>query len=246
MTAQTLEFEGARILPVGDRGLLLRFGDAIDRDLHQAVLRTEQLVQAKLPDGVTELIPSYCALFIGYDPLVTDFDSLTASLFALKRGDAGPQKSGKVWDVPVCYEEDLAQDLNEVARLKGLTPEAVINAHLSGDYLVYMYGFTPGCAYLGGVPDAIQLPRKTAPVWDIAAGSVIIAGPQCLVTTLKMPTGWWIIGQSPFQFLRPGADDPFPLDVGDSLRFSRVSRDRFEDLCQTSASASSASEGAAP
>ncbi len=44
-----------------------------------------------------------------------------------------------------------------------MSEEAVIAAHLAGDYRVFMYGFAPGYAYLTGVPEAIHLPRKAGP-----------------------------------------------------------------------------------
>jgi inhibitor of KinA len=91
-----------------------------------------------------------------------------------------------------------------------------------------MYGFAPGYAYLAGVPLAIQRPRKPSPLRGIAAGSVLIAGPQCLVTTLTMPTGWWIIGRSPTAILTDDGERPFLFDIGDRVRFRRISRDTFD------------------
>jgi inhibitor of KinA len=64
-------------------------------------------------------------------------------------------------------------------------------------------------------------------VRGVAAGSVIIAGPQCLVTTLTMPTGWWIIGRSPTRILTSDPARPFLFDVGDKVRFRRISRAEF-------------------
>ena len=125
------------------------------------------------------------------------------------------------------YDDDLAPDLASVARMTGLSTETVINAHLAGDYAVFLYGFAPGYAYLGGVPKPIQLDRKPAAVRGVAAGSVIIAGPQCLVTTLTMPTGWWIIGRSPTQILTGDPERPFLFDVGDKVRFRRITRAEF-------------------
>ncbi|MCK0103002.1 allophanate hydrolase subunit 1 [Pseudohalocynthiibacter aestuariivivens] len=216
------------IQPVGDSGLMVRFGAAVDPDIHAQVLEADSAISAAGIEGVTELIPSFAALFVGYDPLQTDFETVSAAVRALGPMKSKERTSGQIWQVPVCYGDGLSPDLAEVAVRTGLSEEEVINAHLSGDYLLYMYGFAPGYAYLGGVPKEIQLPRKTAPVRDIPAGAVMIAGPQALVTTIKMPTGWWIIGQSPFQFLRPGEDNPFPLAVGDRVQFTRMSRDDFE------------------
>lgn len=134
-------------------------------------------------------------------------------------------------EVDVCYDPDFSPDLESVAEACGLTPEQVIAAHLSGEYSVYMYGFAPGYAYLAGVPASIQVPRKQTAVRDIPAGSVLVAGPQCLITTLKMPTGWWIIGRSPTKILDAKAlDRPFLFDVGNTVRFRRVTGDVFGEL----------------
>ena len=91
-----------------------------------------------------------------------------------------------------------------------------------------MYGFSPGYAYLSGIPEDIQIPRKPAAVRDVPAGSVIIAGPQCLVTTLTMPTGWSIIGRSPTPILTGDPARPFLFDVGDRVVFQRIDLATFE------------------
>ena len=57
--------------------------------------------------------------------------------------------------------------------------------------------------------------------------SVIVAGPQCLVTTVRMPTGWWIIGRSPDRILTGDAARPFLFDVGDRVVFRRIGRAEF-------------------
>ena len=104
----------------------------------------------------------------------------------------------------------------------------MIAAHLAGRYHVYMYGFAPGYAYLAGVPPALRLNRKPAPLRGVPAGSVLIAGPQCLVSTLTMPTGWWIIGRTPFAVLTGDPDHPFRLQTGDRLRFVPAPRSVLE------------------
>jgi inhibitor of KinA len=85
-----------------------------------------------------------------------------------------------------------------------------------------MYGFAPGYAYMGGVPLALQLPRKPVAERGHPVGSVIIAGPQCLITTLPMPTGWWVIGRTPLAVLDPLGERPFRFDPGDTIRFERM------------------------
>lgn len=213
--------------PVGDCGIMLRFGDRIDQNIHANVVAFHKAAEQAGLDGVTEFVPSYTALFVGYDPLAIDYDTLSTALLALNP-DAAEARAPTVWRVPVCYERDLAPDLDEVAAQTGLSTDAVINAHISGTYMIYMYGFAPGYAYLGGVPDILQLPRKETPVRGVPDGTVCIAGPQSLVTTMTLPNGWWRLGRTAFRFLRPDTDNAFPLAVGDQVKFIRVSRDDYE------------------
>ena len=92
-----------------------------------------------------------------------------------------------------------------------------------------MFGFSPGASYLSGVDPRIRLPRKPAPVRDVPAGSVIIAGAQCLVMTVTMPTGWWVIGRTP-SARWAGSDPGAGVDIGDVVEFVPVDRRRFDEL----------------
>ncbi|MBE9607147.1 allophanate hydrolase subunit 1 [Acetobacteraceae bacterium H6797] len=215
--------------PVADHALLVDFGDRIDKAVHDEVLRLDAGLSAQSVPGFLEAVPAYVNILIRFDPMVTDHGAVEAALRRLIAAPGSAPKAGQVREVRVCYDADLALDLPGVAEATGLDAEDVIAAHLAGDYRVYMYGFAPGYAYMAGVPEKIRVPRKTAPVRDIAAGSVMIAGPQCLVTTMVMPTGWWVIGRSPTRILDGGEGDrPFLFDVGDSVRFTRISRAEFE------------------
>jgi inhibitor of KinA len=213
-----------RFTPVADRALLVEFGDRIDPAIHDKVLSLDQALAANPPLGLLEVTPAYASLLITFDPIQTDHAAVQTASEALLHTTQTTAKTPKTHQIAVCYDDDLAADLSEVARQTGMSPEAVINAHLSGQYQVYLYGFAPGYAYLAGVPTALHLPRKSAAIRDIPAGRVIIAGPQCIVTTLKMPTGWWIIGASPDAVLRDDPDRPFLFDVGDHVRFHRIDR----------------------
>lgn len=204
--------------PVAEHGLLVEFGDRIDAATHSAVLALDRALKARPFVGFAEAVPAYVNILVRFDPMVTNHAGVEAALRALVsapevRADGALRRVDVVYDGP---------DLEEVARRSGLSPEAVIAAHLAGDYEVALYGFAPGYAYLSGVPEAIALPRKEAAVLGIAAGAVIIAAGQCIVTTLTMPTGWWIIGHSPTVILDAQGARPFLFDVGDRVQFQRV------------------------
>ena len=204
---------------VAEHGLLVEFGARIDDVTHAAVLALDRALAANPFAGFAEAVPAYVNLLVRFDPMVTDHRAVEAALRALTKATPTEGVQGTRRVVDVVYD---GPDLDEVARRCGLSPEAVIAAHLGGDYQVALYGFAPGYAYLSGVPKAIALPRKEAAVRGVAAGSVIIAAGQCIVTTLTMPTGWWIIGHSPTVILDPQGARPFLFDVGDRVAFRRV------------------------
>ena len=208
---------------------MVHFGDKPDDIIHERVLATDDAVQALNIEGLTETIPSFTSLFVGYDPLITDYKTVVDSVIQVIGHTREREVERTTWEIPVCYDEVFAPDLDTVAFKTQMTREGVIAAHLEGLYKAYMYGFAPGYAYLGGVPETIQLPRKQEPVRNVPRGSVLIAGFQCLVTTLKMPTGWWIIGRSPFEMLQTKADNPFPVAVGDRICFQRISSREYDD-----------------
>lgn len=214
--------------PIAERAVLVEFGTKLDHAAHDAVLRLDQALAAQPFIGFREAIPAFVNLLVEFDPATTDHPAAIAHLRGLLTAKTTARAQPTQREVLICYDPDLASDLAAVSQQTGLTPEAVIDAHLSGDYAVFMYGFAPGYAYLGGVPETIQLDRKPAPVRGVAAGSVIIAGAQCLVTTLLMPTGWWIIGRSPTRILTADPARPFLFDVGDKVRFRRISRAEYE------------------
>lgn len=217
-----------RLTPVADHALLVEFAEAIGDAAHAAVLHLDRALSADPPPGMTELVPAYVSLLVDFDPLATDHAAVAAAVLEALRQPRGETAPATPREVLVCYDPDLAPDLPEVAARTGLSEEAVIAAHLAGDYRVFMYGFAPGYAYLAGVPGPIRLDRKPAPRRGVPAGSVIVAGPQCLITTLTMPTGWWIVGRSPTRILTGVESRPFLFDVGDAVRFRRIGRAEFE------------------
>ena len=202
--------------------MLVDFADAASAGVEAAVQSLDRALAAHPFPGLTEAIPAIVNLAVVFDPMQTDHAAVTRHLQGLLAHPATQRAVPARHLAGVSYDPPDAPDLPEVARLTGLTPDQVIAAHVSADYHVVMYGFAPGYAYLGGLPDALKLTRKPAPVRNVPAGSVIIAGSQCLITTLTMPTGWWIIGRSPTKVLTGDAKQPFLFDVGDTVRFHRI------------------------
>ena len=220
--------DAPRLTAVADRAVLVEFDAAISDAGHDAVLRLDQALSAHAVLGLVETVPAYVSLLVVFDPLMTDHATTIRKIDALLTAPPAQMRDPANYEVAVCYDGDLAPDLDEVARRAGMSRDAVITAHMAGEYRVFMYGFAPGYAYLAGVPEDIRLDRKETPLRDVPAGSVLIAGPQCLISTLKMPTGWWIVGRSDAKILGDDPDRPFLFDVGDHITFHRVRREALQ------------------
>jgi inhibitor of KinA len=208
---------------VGEAALLVELGDRIDDGVNRRVLALDTEIASNPPPGFQEAVPAYAALLIRFDPLLTDHAAVEQHVRARAGGEAADLAGGPVRTIPVCYDAAVAPDLAPAADRLGISPDVLVARHLAGAYRVYMCGFAPGYAYLGALDESLRLPRKPAIVRDVPAGSVIIAGAQCIVTTLSMPTGWWVIGRSSARMFAPEADPPFLLAPGDRVRFVRES-----------------------
>lgn len=135
--------------------------------------------------------------------------------------------------MPVHYGGAHGADLDDLAAGAGLSPEAVIALHSGRDYRVYMIGFAPGFAYLGGLDPRLHASRRTDPRLKTPAGSVSIGGNQTGVSPpLELPSGWQLIGRTPARSYDPARAEPFLFAAGDLIRFEPIDRAAFDALSE--------------
>jgi KipI family sensor histidine kinase inhibitor len=139
-------------------------------------------------------------------------------------------RAARRWRIPVCYEDDYAPDLPEVARLTGLSPQEVVRLHSSAHYHVYMLGFLPGFAYLGDLPAALALPRRADPRVRVPAGSISIATSLTAIYPYESPGGWHLIGATPIRFFEARRMPPALLAAGDQVLFEPIDAAAFAAL----------------
>jgi KipI family sensor histidine kinase inhibitor len=212
-----------RVIDASDRSLLLVFDDRISLAVHQDVLRLTPLTAALR--GVTNVHPAYASLLIDFDPLATSHAELERAAGELMAQAANaPLPEARMVEIPVTYGGEEGPDLEQVAALAGHTPDEVIGMHSSAEYTVYFLGFSPGFPYLGGMPEAIAVPRLETPRRKVPAGSVAIGGRQTGVYPMASPGGWRIIGRTTLRLFDPEADPPALLRMGDHVRFVPIPR----------------------
>lgn len=211
-----------RLRPVADHALLVDLALEWDATAAARVRALDAALAAAPAPGQVQVVPALVNLLIDFDPCRADHAAVAAHVRGLLSAPPVALPPPAVHAVPFCPDPPFAPDLDEVARRTGLSPDRVIAALTAADYRVTMFGFAPGYAYLAGTPAAIALDRKPAPRRDVPAGSVIVAGAQALITALTMPTGWWVLGRSPFALTTGDPARPYVLAVGDVVRFHRI------------------------
>ena len=145
--------------------------------------------------------------------------------------DVRSEKSARrIFEIPVCYGGEYGPDLENIAANAGLTPEEVIQIHSSRDYLIYMLGFLPGFAYLGGLDERIHTPRLANPRIRIRAGSVGIGGSQTGIYPLDSPGGWQLLGLTPINPYDPQREIPILYEAGDYIRFVPITGEEYREI----------------
>lgn len=218
-----------RFLDAGECALVVEFGSTIEPRLNEAVLALDAALAGERLAGIVECVPTYRSLMIHYDPLVISREELAAHIEAQTIGAHGG-RTRRLWTLPACYDEEFGEDLGFVADRQKLTKAEVVRLHSTARYRIYMFGFAPGLAYLGGVPPELSIPRRTSPRDMVPANSLIIAGGQAVIFTVAMPSGWYILGRTPERLFAPEREPVFLGAPGDEITFDPVDRATYETL----------------
>jgi len=215
---------------MGDRGLLLEFGDTISREINEKVRRMVLAIQAESIEGIVETVPTYRSLLILYDPMILSVEGLRGKLFQIEEGlQQTPLPEPRLTRIPVTYGGAYGPDLEEVARVHQISPKEVVQLHCGTPYLIYMIGFMPGYPYMGELPQALVTPRLKTPRLSVPKGSVAIAQRQTGIYSMKSPGGWQILGRTPVELFDPRKDPPALLQMGDFVQFYPIDEKEFKD-----------------
>ncbi len=205
----------------GDRALLVR---AADQATVHAIARV--LVADVLPGGLSDVVPGDGSLLVAFDG--TDRGEREArrairhAIEVTAAGDSGAAPRGRHRVIPVSYGGLDGPDLDETAKLAGISARALIELHTGRDHTVQFLGFAPGFPYLGDIAPEIVVPRLASPRTATRAGSVALAASYTGIYPANLPGGWRVIGWTPVILFDPAADPPTYLVPGDTVRFESV------------------------
>ncbi|MEO7086420.1 MAG: 5-oxoprolinase subunit PxpB [Gemmatimonadaceae bacterium] len=226
-----------RFAPLGDHAIMISLGSSIDEATNRRVRAVSAALRAQPLAGVVDLVPAFASVVVHYDPArvagdtrVAPYDRMVAELEEqLEHAEAPDVSAARVVEIPVCYGGSLGPDLEDVAKRHEMSPDDVVRIHAGGDYLVYMVGFMPGFAYLGGLSPRIATPRRASPRTAVPAGTVGIGGDQTGVYPLVSPGGWNLIGKTPVRIFDIHRPEPTLLAAGDRVRFRQITLSEFSD-----------------
>ena len=215
-----------QIVPAGDAALLVRLGSRPGPTATRRALALVAALDATHLPGLLDVIPAYASILVRFDPLLIAPAAMAAYLRAMlfQSADA-PPPHGRLVRIPVHYGGDDGPDLDEVARLLGMSAADVIQRHAAASYRVAFLGFLAGYPYLTGLPRALAVPRLATPRTVVPAGSVAIAERQAGIYPVASPGGWRILGRAALPLFDPECHPPALLRPGDRVRFYSVAAD---------------------
>ncbi|MDI6765035.1 MAG: 5-oxoprolinase subunit PxpB [Thermodesulfobacteriota bacterium] len=229
-------YEKTIYLLMGDRGLLLEFGDEISHEVNERVRRMALAIQAEAIEGIIETVPTYRSLLVIYNPLTLPLDPLKKRLQKIEEGlQETPFPEPELTRIPAVYGGPYGPDMEGVAKHCGISTEEVIRLHTSKPYFIYMIGFMPGYPYMGELPEALIMPRLKTPRLSVPKGSVAIAQKQTGIYSMESPGGWQIIGRTPVELFNPEGKPPALLQMGGLVQFYSISEEEFHDWNSQSA-----------
>ena len=197
-----------RLLPCGSGAVLAEY------DTLAEVMAVDDALRVSDLPGIDDVIPAARTVLVAYHNV--DRAALERLLIP---APAAPRPQGPLIEIPVVYD---GIDLDEVASATGLSTEQVIDTHSSVTYSAAFLGFTPGWAYLVGLPAELQLPRRATPRTAITAGSVAIANEFTGVYPTVSPGGWHLLGHTTEQMFDVGRAKASLVMAGDRVRFVRT------------------------
>ncbi len=222
-----------KIKVVGDSAIAIFLGNKIDEKINDVVLTIAKKIEEKNIKGITEVVPTYCSVYIYYDPLKADYRQVLNELHEIVKSTKVKEKiKTRTIEIPVAYGGEFGPDLEFVAQYHNMSIDDVIEIHSKPTYRVYMLGFTPGFAYMGGLDKRIATPRLKTPRKRVPAGSVGIAGEQTGIYPIESPGGWRLIGRTPLKLFNPKRDPPTLLLPGDRVKFIPIDHEEFYKILE--------------
>ena len=229
-----------RVRPLGDRALIAELVVHADGQSRLAMpgpeashrtLALARYARKRLGPVAVDIVPAYRSLLIEYDPDLMTFEHVRTAIEGDRATEPEPgDEPARTVTIPVLYGGESGPDLSEVADHTGMTVDDVIARHADGGYRVAFLGFSPGYAYLQGLPPELATPRLGTPRPRVPVGSVAIGGAQTGIYPQATPGGWRLIGRTPVAMFDPARSPGALLGPGDRIVFRPIGQQEYDEI----------------
>ncbi len=220
-----------QIINNGDSAITIMFNEPVDEHLSLKINQLMVYIKQSMSEKFENIIPAYQSLTLCYKPLMFEQQELKQRVKSMMMQELPALiNEPALVEIPVCYDDEFATDMERVLNHTGLSRQELIATHSGKKYLVHMLGFMPGFLYLGGLDTHLACPRKSTPAIRIPEGAVAIGGNQTGVYPVSSPGGWNIIGRTPLSLFKPDSQQPFIASAMDKIRFVPVTKEQFTKI----------------
>jgi KipI family sensor histidine kinase inhibitor len=213
-----------RSIPVGEIRRLGEHALLIGVEDPAAARSLIRAVHAAHVNGLNDVVGGLATVMVLFDGADDDLDSRLPVLAQLVeevlRRPVEADDGGRLVVLPCAFD---GPDLDEVAERAGCTPERVVELMTAQTLTVAMVGFSPGFAYLTGLPEQLRhIPRRPRPRPSVPGGSLALANGYAAVYPLASPGGWQLIGRTAEPLFTPDVPPYALLEAGSRVQFVRA------------------------
>jgi urea carboxylase len=235
-----------------DEHLFVEVAEEMSLQANFRVMAIATKLRERRPDGMLDVCPANASYQVRFDPDVLAPDDLEALLRSVddEVGDAhGFSLETRVVEVPVLYDdpwtnetlmkfrdrhqEPDSTDLEYAAKINDFAgKEEFIEAHAGAPWFASMVGFVAGLPFLYQmVPRERQLevPKYVRPRTDTPALTIGHGGCFGCIYSVRGAGGYQMFGITPVPIYDPAQGEVF-FKAGDIVKFSAISRDRYDEL----------------
>ncbi len=243
----------------GDEFLFAEIAEEMSLEAYFRAMAITTTLGERRPDGVIDICPANASYQVRFDPDTIAPTTLRDLLEEIDHevGDARDFKlETRIVEVPVLYgdpwthetlmrfrdrhQDPEGTDLEYAARINGFNDvQAFIDAHSGSPWLASMVGFVAGLPFLYQmVPRERQLevPKYIRPRTDTPALTVGHGGCFGCIYSVRGAGGYQMFGITPAPIYDPHQSLPDFADFvcffrpGDIVRFTQISRERYDEL----------------
>ena len=206
---------------LGDRAFLIGVADAAAARRLAGELAPALTPDAEVVSGAATVMVHATAADAALGPML-ELAAAVGEEVRRRTPDGLTVEAGREVTIPCRFD---GPDLEEVAALAGVRPDEVAHLLTARPLTAAVVGFSPGFAYLEGLPVPLQrVPRRARPRPVVPAGSVAIANGHAAVYPTASPGGWHLVGRTGFPLFSAARAPYALLAPGDRVRFTVAGR----------------------